>query len=891
MINLTIDNKKISVPEGTTILKAAKECGVKIPYLCEYRLLKPYGACRICLVQVKGNPKLIASCTTPATEGMEVVSDSPEIHKARKFVVELLLSDHDCRCITCEKDGDCKLQRLAYEYGIEESRFQGERRSYETEQTNPFLEYEHTKCILCGRCVRVCEEVQAVGAVDFAKRGFSTKISTAFDKPLDCIFCGSCFHACPTGAINSRLARFQGRTADLKQSESVCPFCGCGCNLTLHTKDNRLIKVTPQKDTIVNNGSLCVKGSFGYDFVNHEDRLKTPLIKENGAFREASWEEALSLVAKKLGDIKTKHGADSIGGLSSAKCTDEDNYIFQKFMRAAIGTNNVDHCARLCHASTVAGLATTFGSGAMTNSIAEVGGADVIFAIGSNTTDSHPIIGLQVLKAVRERGAKLIVADPRKIRLVQYADVWLRQKPGTDVALINGLMHVILNEGLEDKTFIAERTEGYEEYKKVVSDYPPHKVAKITGIAEGDIVAAARIYAKGDRASILYSMGITQHVAGTDNVKSIANLAMLTGNMGRESTGVNPLRGQNNVQGACDLGALPNVYPGYQKVIDAAAKDKFEKAWGVKLSGEAGLTVVEMIKAAASGQIKGLYIMGENPMVSDPDLNKVKKSLSGIDFLVVQDIFLTETAQLADVVLPAASFAERDGTYTNTERRVQRLYKAIDAPGVARVDWDIVCEVSRRLGYEMSYDSSAQIMDEIATVTPIYGGMSYDRLEGEGLQWPCPDKNHPGTKFLHKGKFSRGLGLFSPIEFKEPPEWPDAEYPLILTTGRLLFHFHTGTMTRRAKALDEHVPEGMVEINPQDAKKLGIDNGEQVKVSSRRGEINIKALVTDRVGPGVVFIPFHFAEAAANTLTIAELDPVAKIPELKVCAVAIQRGQ
>ncbi len=466
MINVSIDDKKVSAPVGATILEAAKQCGVKIPYLCNFSLLKPFGGCRVCLVQVKGNPKLLAACTTPVAEGMQVTTDSDEIHKARKFVVELILSDHDCRCITCEKDGNCKLQRLAYEYGIQESRYQGETRNYEPDGNNPFLEYDHKKCILCGRCARVCDEVQAVGAVDFAQRGFCAKISTAFDKPLDCILCGSCFHACPTGAINSKIARFKGRTADLEQTKSVCPFCGCGCNLTLHTKNQQLVKVTPQKGTIVNNGSLCVKGSFGYDFVNHKGRLTTPLIRQDDGFRGATWEEALSLVAEKLGRIKQKHGADSIGGLSSAKCTDEDNYVFQKFMRACIGTNNVDHCARLCHASTVAGLATTFGSGAMTNSIAEVGGADVIFAIGSNTTDSHPIIGLQVLKAVRERGAKLIVADPRKIRLVQYADVWLRQKPGTDVALLNGLMHVILNEGLEDKTFIAERTEGFAEFEK-----------------------------------------------------------------------------------------------------------------------------------------------------------------------------------------------------------------------------------------------------------------------------------------------------------------------------------------------------------------------------------------------------------------------------------------
>ncbi len=888
MIELTIDTQSIAVEEGTTILQAAKQHKIKIPYLCNYRLLEPFGGCRVCLVQVKDNPRLLASCTTPVTGGMEVITTSPEIHKARRFVLELLLSDHDCRCITCEKNGACKLQRLAYEYGIEEPRFQGEKRNYGIERDNPFLERDHDRCILCGRCVRVCDQIQGIGAVDFSRRGFKAKISTAYDQPLSCIFCGQCLYACPTGAISSKLARFGGRVWELDGVASVCPFCGCGCNMTFHVKDNRIVKVSPVPDTSVNQSSLCVKGSFGYDFISHPDRLKKPLIKENGEFREATWNEALDLVASRLRETKQQHGPDSIGGLSSAKCTNEENYLFQKFMRAVIGTNNVDHCARLCHASTVAGLAAAFGSGAMTNSIADIEQADVLFITGSNTTEAHPIIGLRVLSALK-RGAKLIVADPRRIRLAHKATVWLQQKPGSDVALINGIMAVILREGLENKEFIQSRTEGFEQFAKIMAEYSPEMASEISGVPADKIVEAARLYAAANRANILYSMGITQHVAGTAIVKSLANLAMLTGHMGREGCGVNPLRGQNNVQGACDLGALPNVYPGYQKVADEGLRRKFEQGWGVTLPEQPGLTVVEMMKAAEAGQIKALYIMGENPFLSDPDQNHVKKSLENLDFLVVQDIFLSETAQFADVVLPAGSFAESDGTFTNTERRIQRLRKVVDAPGEARPDWQILSDLARRLGYQMSYNSPAEVMDELAGLTPIYGGINYGRLNGEGLQWPCPDSSHPGTPILHREKFSRGLGKFSPEHFAPPPEWPDAEYPFILTTGRYLFHFHTGTMTRRAKGLHQVCPEGRLQLNPEDAQQLGVADGDEVTVRSRRGQIQIRAEVTENIGRGVVFAPFHFKESPANALTIAELDPIAKIPELKVCAVAVEK--
>jgi formate dehydrogenase alpha subunit len=576
-----------------------------------------------------------------------------------------------------------------------------------------------------------------------------------------------------------------------------------------------------------------------------------------------------------------------LAGLSSAKTTNEDNYIMQKFVRAVLGTNSVDHCARLCHASTVAGLARAFGSGAMTNSIEELRRAPLVFVIGSNTTECHPVIGILIRQAVAEGTTKLIVADPRRISLSEIADVYMQQKSGSDVALINAMMHVILNEGLADRDYIAERTEDFELLEKVLPEYTPELASRITGVPADDIVKAARMFAQAETASIVYSMGITQHTTGTDNVLSLANLAMITGNVGRECAGVNPLRGQNNVQGACDLGALPDVYSGYQKVNDPEVNAKFSKAWNTKLSDEVGLTVVEIMQAAERREVRGLYIMGENPMLSDPDINHVREGLNALDMLVVQDIFLTETAELADVVLPATSFAEKDGTFTNTERRVQRVRKAVDPPGQAREDWRIICDIARRMGYEMNYATASAVQDEIAALTPIYGGIVYGRIESVGLQWPCPSMDHSGTKFLHQGMFSRGKGKFHPVEFLPPREMPDHEYPFILTTGRMLQHWHTGTMTRRSLVLDDLEPSGFIELNPGDADTMGVAEGEILAVSSRRGSIEVPARITNRVASGTVFLTFHFKENPANALTIAALDPVAKIPEFKACAVKV----
>jgi len=919
LVNITIDGKKIQADAGQTIIQAARAAGIEIPVLCDHPALPPEGACRICVVEIENQRALQTACTFPVAEGMVIHTRSPRVVEARKFTLELLLSDHPLDCMTCDATGDCLLQDLAYEYGVKEVRFEGRRHAYPVDDPNPFIQVDRNKCILCTRCVRACRYINGVEAIHVFQRGFDAYIGFGADGPMaesPCEFCGSCVVVCPTAALYPKMAVGQGRIWQTQKVQTTCPYCGVGCQIVLEVKDNRIIKVDPAWDGPANHGWTCVKGRFGLDFVHHPDRLTKPMVRQYlldgtgkpkgdlGDWVEVDWETALDITAGRLRGICDTHGPDSIGILTSAKCLNEENYLMNKFARQVLRTNNIDHCARLCHSSTVAGLAISYGSGAMSNSIDDVvEQAAAFFVIGSNTTEQHPVIGMRIRQAVRQRGAILIVADPRRIPLTDFAVLHLRHRPGTDVALINGLMHIILSNGWEDKEFIASRTEGFEDFKAVVMTYPPKRVAEITGVPVEQLQQAAELMASHKPMAVLWAMGITQHTTGVNNVMSLANLQMLLGNMGIPGGGVNPLRGQNNVQGACDLGGLPNVYPAYQPVSSEEVRQRFEDAWGATSEAKVGMAVTEIIPAIPGGKIRALYILGEDPVMSDPDTPHVRHCLEQVDFLVLQELFPSETSRYADVLLPGVSFAEKTGTFTNTERRIQLVRKAIEPVGEAREDWRIIADLAKRLlaaekrplkpapyaGWD--YENTAQIMDEIAALAPSYAGVSHARLErGETFQWPVKDENHPGTPILHIGKFTRGLGRFSPVEHIPPAEMPDNEYPMVLTTGRVLYHWHGGQMSRRSKGLLDIYPEPLIEISEEDAARLGLNGGKRVRVTSRRGSIEAQAQVTDRVPPGIVFANFHFPQASANELTIAALDPVAKIPEYKVCAVRVERA-
>jgi len=914
-IRLSIDGREATVPEGATILDAARKAGSYVPALCDHPDLKPTGTCKLCIVSVEGLDHYPTSCNTPAEEGMVVETRTEELQEMRRHTLEMLLAltNHPTYCLFCDrkdectdlrecmrkfpvtvgckfcpKDGSCELQEAVEFVGLERVRYQISFRNMPILR-EPFFDRNYNLCIMCGRCVRICDEVRGNAVLstnpDFHRMHW---IGPASLQDSDCKFCGACVDVCPTGALFVRSDKWVCPEGTVS---TVCPYCGVGCRLELGVKGNTVVSVSPDREGPVNRGQACVKGRFGLDeIVHHPDRLTIPLIRRNGRFEEASWEEALDLVARKFSEIKEKYGPDSLGAFSSSRCTNEENYLVQKLARAVFGTNNVDNCARVCHAPSVTGLAACFGSGAATNSFDQIEDADVLFIIGSNTTEAHPVVGLKVIKAANN-GAKIIVADPRKIELVDRAKVWLNLKPGTNIALLNGMMNVILREGLEDREFIASRTEGFEEFRKAVEEYPPERAAEITGVPEEDIVEAAQIYAGAEKAMIIYSLGMTEHVTGTANVMSLGNLAMLTGNVGRPSTGIMPLRGQNNVQGACDMGALPNNYVGYQSVTDPAVRAKFEEAWKVRLPANPGLTSTQMLERLAEGggeKIRGLYILGEDPAQTDPDTNRVRTSLEALDFLVVQEIFPTETTRYADVILPAASFAECDGTFTNGERRIQRVAKAI-SPLSGFENWETICKIAEKMGYPMSYAHPSEIMDEIASLAPMFAGVNFKRLGTAGLQWPCPSTDHPGTETMHVGRFSRGLGKFNAVEHRPPAEVTDPEYPLILTTGRRREHYNCGSMTRRSKGIMWVWPEEAVEISPEDAEVFGVSDGETVLVKSRRGEVRVKARVTDKSSRGVAFMSFHYQDVLTNLLTNAALDPVARTPEYKACAIRVEK--
>ncbi|MEZ8741075.1 formate dehydrogenase subunit alpha [Photobacterium swingsii] len=818
------------------------------------------------------------------------------------------------RCLECgcQANTDCKLRDFATEYKVEETEIDlTSCQKFAVDNTSEFIVFDANRCISCGQCVDTCSNQAVHGVLSFLKNEDGTSANRpecrpGFEKGGDkgsdkrygmgdsnCVQCGACVQVCPTGALTDARDKSQGRIEMLKPVDTICTYCGVGCKLTMLVDEsrNQIRYVQGAKDSPVNQGMLCVKGRFGFDFVGSDERLTTPLIRRDGELQPATWEEAITLVADKLSSIKTQHGGHALAGFSSAKTTNEDNYAFQKLFRRELLTNNIDHCARLCHASTVTGLEASIGSGAMTNDIPSIKHSDLVFIIGSDTTAAHPIIGSHIKQALKQGSARLIVADPKKIDIAEHAELYVAQRPGTDVMLLNGIMQQIIENNWHDSAYIDDRTEGFEALKAEVmqESYSPEKVELITGIKAADVKAMAKMIGTAERTAVYYSMGITQHTTGHDNVRSIANLQMLCGNIGIEGGGINPLRGQSNVQGACDMGALPNNFPGYQKVHNPEIHAKFVEAWQQPaLPSEAGLTLTEIIDAACHHKVKGLFVMGENPVLSDPNQAHVIEALEALDFLVVQDIFLTETAQYADVVLPSCSFAEKEGHFTNTERRVQRISKAVNPPGEAKEDWRIIQDVAQAMGADWQYTSVKDITEEITQVTPQYAGIHWDRVGRDGLQWPCRDDNHQGTRIMHTESFTRGKGQMVAVPFRYAAELPDDEYPLVLTTGRLLEQFHTGTMTRKTKGLDNLAgPRVMMSVT--DAERLGIRNSEMVRLSTRRGFIEAPAFVTKRMQVGVVFVPFHFAESPANRLTTTATDPHAKIPEFKVAAVKLEK--
>jgi formate dehydrogenase alpha subunit len=931
MPTVIIDGRTVEARAGQTVLEVARAAGITVPTLCYHPDLSVVGSCRLCLVEVEGLRAPVPACATPAGDGMVIRTETPALARSRRFVLELLLRHYsDAGYAAADRDETEFLHWVQHSGAQPPEEVDRPAPRYAVDSDpNPFVWVDLNKCILCTRCVRACAEVQGRFVWGLSDRGGNTQVVAGLSTPLldaRCESCGACVAYCPTGALDDKMSVGLGKPD--RVVPTTCAYCGVGCGLNLNVQAGRIIRVTSRPEAPVNGMSLCVKGRYGYDYVHHPDRLTRPRVRSYllagsakslsgpaGEWVETDWDTALAIAAAQLARAKRESGPDTVGVLGSAKCTNEENYLMQKFARQVIGTHNIDHCARLCHSSTVAGLAMAFGSGAMSNSMDDVAAdAAAVFLIGSNVTEQHPVFGAMLRQAVLRRGLKLVVADPRRIDITEFAVLHLRQRPGTDVALLNGLAYVILQRGWHDQDFIARRCEGFEEFKTTVEQYPPERVAAITGVAAADLCRAAEVLAHHKPLAAIWAMGITQHTTGVLNVLSLANLQMLLGNLGARGGGVNPLRGQNNVQGACDMGALPNVFPGYQAVTDPAITARFDAAWALQpgnsrpegtpalgLTDRPGLTVTEMVEAYGARRLRALYVLGEDLAMTEPDVNHARGCLAGGEFLLLQEIFPSETSAFADVLLPGASFAEKRGTFTNTERRVQLVRQAIDPPGDARQDWAITAALARRvLAIEgrtpagpqagWGYGHPAQILDEVAAVTPSYAGINNARLErGDRLQWPVPDVSDPGTPILHVGRFARGKGKFHAVDHLPAAELPDGDYPLLLTTGRVLYHWHGGELSRRARGLLEVYPEALVEVSPEDAARVGLNDRTTVRVRSRRGEMVARAVITARVAAGVVFGNFHFpGRHNVNNLTIGATDPVAKIPEYKVCAVALE---
>jgi formate dehydrogenase major subunit len=932
-VSLTIDGREVTVAEGTTIWQAANDAGIEIPVLCHDERYDPVGVCRLCVVDV-GARVYAASCVRPCEDGMEVRTQTPELERNRAQLTELLLVDQPPTAEDPKETttADNELHELVRRYGLDQDASalpRGHGRG--GDRSNPVIAVNHDACILCDRCVRACDDVQGNDVIGRSGKGYATLIAFDLNDPMgesSCVTCGECVAACPTGALtNKPINNVPIRPREeLRQVETVCPYCGVGCALTFNVDDERgAIAYADGREQPGSKRRLCVKGRYGWDYTISQQRLTTPLIRRESSypkgplssdvrgeerrrrkpgglvdydevmphFREASWDEALDLVATRLKAIHQESGPKAIAGFGSAKCTNEEAYLFQKLIRAGFGTNNVDHCTRLCHASSVAALFEGVGSGAVSTTYGDIVNADVAILAGTNTTANHPVAS-SFFKQAKRRGTKLIVVDPRRERIADHADVYCQLKPGTDVAFYNGVMHEVIRLGLVDRQFIADRTSNYDALAKLLEDYAPERCEQITGVDADTIRLVARLWGEAGAGVIFWGMGISQHTTGTDNARCLIAMCAITGHVGRPGTGLHPLRGQNNVQGASDAGLIPMFYPDYQPVDTDRARARFEAAWGRELDPERGLTVTEIVASALHGGVRGMYMMGENPFLSDPNINKVRKALSTLDFLVVQDIFLTETAEFADVVLPATSALEKEGTYTNTDRRVQIGHKVLDPPGQARPDWQIVQDIANRVGLPMDYADPSEIFDEQVSLMGNYVGLSYDNLGPSGKLYPNPDPEHSdGTVVLFDEHFGTddGLAHLVPAEWMPAKELPSDEYPFILNTGRLLEHWHTGSMTRRSFALNSIQPEAHVFMNPDDARAIGVAEDDFVRVSSRRGTIELRARLSHRDTPGTCFVPFHFREAAANLLTIDEIDPFGKIPEFKFCAVRIERAR
>ena len=907
-VTLEIDGVAVSVPEGTSLMRAAVDAGVRVPKLCATDSLEPFGSCRLCLVEVEGRKGFPASCTTPAEAGMKVRTQSPRLQELRKGVMELYISDHPLDCLTCSANGNCELQDMAGVTGLREVRygldganhFRGDSKPA-VDDSNPYFSYDASKCIVCNRCVRACEETQGTFALTIQGRGFESRVSPGQGQSFmesECVSCGACVEACPTATLQEKSIIQLGQPEH--STITTCAYCGVGCAFKAEMKGNEVVRMVPWKDGKANDGHSCVKGRFAWGYASHQDRMLKPMIRQKitDPWQEVSWDEAINYAAGEFKRLQEKYGRNAIGGITSSRCTNEETYLVQKLVRAGFGNNNVDTCARVCHSPTGYGLKQTLGESAGTQTFQSVEKSDVIMVIGANPTDGHPVFASRMKKRLRQ-GAKLIVVDPRRIDIVKSPHIraahHLQLRPGTNVAVVTALAHVIVTEGLMADAFVAERcdTASFAEWKAYVErpEQSPEATEAFTGVPAAEMRAAARLFATAGNGAIYYGLGVTEHSQGSTTVMGIANLAMVTGNVGREGVGVNPLRGQNNVQGSCDMGSFPHELPGYRHVSDSTTRGSFEAAWGVQLDPEPGLRIPNMFDAAIGGSFKGLYCEGEDIVQSDPNTQHVAAAMMAMECVVVQDIFLNETAKYAHVFLPGSSFLEKDGTFTNAERRISRVRKVMP-PKAGYADWEVTQRLANALGYPMNYRHPEEIMREIAALTPSFAGVSYEKIERLGsVQWPCNDStDEAGTAIMHVDRFVRGKGRFIITQYVPTDEKVTRKYPLLLTTGRILSQYNVGAQTRRTANNQWH-DEDRLEIHPHDAEERGIRHGDWVGIQSRAGETVLRATVTERVAPGVVYTTFHFPESGANVITTDSSDWATNCPEYKVTAVNVMPVQ